>query len=366
VGSSFGHLLRIATWGESHGGGVGVTIDGCPAGMPLSEADIQPDLDRRRPGQSRITTPRDEPDRCEILSGVFEGRTLGTSIAILVRNTDARSSSYEDFRHVYRPGHADYTYQAKYGHRSWQGGGRASAREAIGRVAAGTVAKRILEAAFGARVTAWVQQVHTLTAATGWEGVTPQQVEANMVRCPDPQAAERMIARIEQARDEGDSVGGIVRCVASGIPAGLGDPVFDKLDADLARAMMSIPACKGVEIGSGFGGITMTGREHNDAMYMADGRVRTRTNFAGGILGGISDGEDILVSCAFKPTATIGHPQQTVDDQGNAVTLKARGRHDPCVLPRAVPIVEAMMALVLADHHLRQVGQRGALTPFPG
>ncbi|MDH5525708.1 MAG: chorismate synthase [Nitrospirota bacterium] len=358
MGSSFGQQFRIATWGESHGGGVGVTIDGCPAGMELSEADIQPDLDRRRPGQSRVTTPRDEADRCEILSGVFEGRTLGTSIAILVRNQDQRSSAYEDFKHIYRPGHADYTYQAKYGYRTWQGGGRASAREAIGRVAAGAVAKKILAEKFGTRIVGWVQQVHTIAAETGWEGVTPEAVEANMVRCPDPATAERMIERIDQARNEGDSVGGIVRCVAENVPPGLGDPVFDKLDADIAKAMMSIPACKGVEIGDGFSSIALTGKEHNDAFYMEGDRVRTRTNHAGGILGGISDGEPVRVSCAFKPTATIAHPQESVDDQGNAVTLKAKGRHDPCVLPRAVPIVESMLALVLADHWLRQAAYR--------
>jgi chorismate synthase len=359
MGSSFGKQFRIATWGESHGGGVGVTIDGCPAGMELSEADIQPDLDRRRPGQSRVTTPRDEADRCEILSGVFEGRTLGTSIAILIRNQDQRSSAYEDFKHIYRPGHADYTYQAKYGYRTWQGGGRASAREAIGRVAAGAVAKKILAEKFDTRITAWVQQVHTIVAEAGWDGITAGAVEANMVRCPDPDAAQRMIARIDQARNDGDSVGGVVRCVAENVPAGLGDPVFDKLDADIAKAMMSIPACKGVEIGDGFASIALTGREHNDAFYMEGDRVRTRTNHAGGILGGISDGESVRVACAFKPTATIAHPQESVDDQGNSVTLKAKGRHDPCVLPRAVPIVESMLALVLADHYLRQAGYQG-------
>lgn len=359
MGSTFGRLFRISTWGESHGGAVGVTIEGCPPGLALTEADIQPELDRRRPGQSRISTPRDEADRCEILSGTFEGRTLGTPIAVLVRNRDARASSYADFSRIFRPSHADYTYQAKYGYRTWQGGGRASARETIGRVAAGAVARKVLREAFGVEIVAWVHQVHELVADVTWEGVTPDAVEANAVRCPDPAAAERMIRAIEKARSEGDSLGGVVRCAAHGVPPGLGDPVFDKLSADLAKALMSIPACKGVEVGSGFAGTRMTGREHNDPFYMEEDRVRTRTNHSGGIQGGISNGEDILLSAAFKPTATITHPQDTVDEEGHTVTLKAKGRHDPCVLPRAVPVVEAMVAVVLCDHHLRQRGQCG-------
>jgi chorismate synthase len=359
VGSSFGRLFRIATWGESHGGGLGVTIDGCPPGLPLSEADIQAELDRRRPGQSLLTTPRDEPDRCEILSGTFEGRTLGTPIAILVRNQDARPAAYAEMAKVFRPSHADYTYLAKYGFRTWLGGGRASARETVGRVAAGAVAKKVLARDQPVEILAWVDRVQDLEAGVDPADVTLAKVEANPVRCPEGAMAARMIERIDRARKDGDSLGGVVRCVARGVPAGLGDPVFDKLDADLAKALMSLPACKGVEIGSGFAGTYLTGATHNDPFYMDGQRVRTRTNRSGGIQGGISNGEDILVAAAFKPTATIAKPQETVDEDGNAVTLKAKGRHDPCVLPRAVPIVEAMVALVLCDHLLRQRAQRG-------
>jgi chorismate synthase len=357
VGSTFGRLFTISTWGESHGGAVGVNIEGCPPRLGLTEADIQKDLDRRRPGQSSLTTTRDESDACEILSGTFEGRTLGTPIAILVRNRDARPGAYKDFAHVFRPSHADYTYQAKYGHRTWQGGGRASARETIGRVAAGAVARKVLSEAFGVEVLAWVDRVWDVDAKVDPDAVTAAAVEATPVRCPDAAAAERMIERIEKARKAGDSVGGIVRCVVRGVPPGWGDPVFDKLDADLAKALMSIPACKGVEVGSGFEGTRLTGSTHNDAFHMEGDRVRTRTNRSGGIQGGISNGEDLLLAAAFKPTATIAKPQDTVDEAGHAVTLKAKGRHDPCVLPRAVPIVEAMVALVLCDHALRQRAQ---------
>lgn len=359
MGSTFGRLFTIATWGESHGGAVGVSIEGCPPGLSLAEADIQQDLDRRRPGQSALTTPRDEADRCEILSGTFEGKTLGTPIAVLVRNRDARSGAYEDFAHVFRPSHADYTYEAKYGFRTWQGGGRASARETIGRVAAGAVAKKVLSESLGVEVLAWVDRVWDVDAKVDPAALTLAAVEANPVRCPDEAAAARMIERIETARKAGDSLGGVVRCVARGVPPGWGDPVFDKLDADLAKALMSIPACKGVEVGSGFEGTRLTGSQHNDAFFVEKGRVRTRTNRSGGIQGGISNGEEILLAAAFKPTATIAKPQETVDDAGHAVTLKAKGRHDPCVLPRAVPIVEAMVAVVLCDHHLRQRAQCG-------
>jgi chorismate synthase len=359
VGSTFGRLFRIATWGESHGGAVGVTIDGCPPGLALAEADIQRELDRRRPGQSTLTTPRAEADRCEILSGTFEGRTLGTPIAILVRNEDARAGAYADFADVYRPSHADYTYQAKYGFRTWQGGGRASARETIGRVAAGAVARKVLAETFGVEVIAWVDRVADVDAKVDLGSLTRAAVEATAVRCPDAAASQRMIERIEAARNDGDSLGGVVRCVAKGVPAGWGDPVFDKLDADLAKALMSLPACKGVEVGSGFEGTRLSGARHNDAFYMEEGRVRTRTNHSGGIQGGISNGEDVVVAAAFKPTATIAKPQETVNEAGESVTLKAKGRHDPCVLPRAVPIVEAMVAVVLCDHHLRQRGQCG-------
>jgi len=360
MGSSFGRLFCVTTFGESHGGAVGVVVDGCPPRLPLSVDEIQRDLDRRRPGQSAITTPRDEPDRAEILSGVFESLTLGSPIAIMVRNTDARPAAYADFKDTFRPSHADYTYEAKYGIRNWQGGGRASARETIGRVAAGAIARTLLRVSAHIEVLAYVRRVHTLTAAVDPSLVTLAEVESNIVRCPDAVAAEQMIARIEEARRAGDSLGGVVECVCRNVPAGLGEPVFDKLEADLARGMMSLPASKGFEIGSGFAGTALTGIEHNDPFTTdAAGRVRTASNRSGGIQGGISNGEDIVFRVAFKPTATISQPQQTVNRSGQAVTLQARGRHDPCVLPRAVPVVEAMACLVLADHLLRQRGQCG-------
>lgn len=357
MGSSFGKLFQITTWGESHGGGVGVVIDGCPPNIPLEVESIQIELDRRRPGQSRITTQRQEPDRVEILSGVFEGRTLGSPIAMLVRNQDARSKDYDEIRTKYRPSHADFTYDAKYGIRNWMGGGRASARETIGRVAAGAVARQILKQECDSDIVAWVRQVHDLESEADPAAVTREAVDANIVRCPDAHAAERMIERIDDARKEGDSLGGVVEAVARNVPAGLGEPVFDKLEADLAKALLSLPACKGFEIGSGFRGVQMKGSEHNDPYYSEAGRVRTRTNYSGGIQGGISNGEPILIRAAFKPTATILKEQETVDVDGNPATLKGKGRHDPCVLPRAVPMVEAMMALVLVDHCLRQRAQ---------
>ena len=360
MSSQFGQLFRISTWGESHGGGVGVVIDGCPPRLELSEADIQRDLDRRRPGQSEIVTPRDEADQCRILSGVFEGRTLGTPICIAVMNKDARPESYREMESAYRPSHADYTYQAKYGIRNWQGGGRASARETIGRVAAAAVAKKALAAlAPTLEIVAYVKSIHELVADVNPEMVQFAEVEANIVRCPDAAMAAKMIDFIKQVRSEGDSVGGVVECVIRGVPPGLGEPVFDKLEAELAKAMMSLPATKGFEIGSGFAGVKMRGSEHNDAFVMEAGRVRTTTNLSGGIQGGISNGEAIFFRIAFKPTATIFKPQQTVTVSGEATELQARGRHDPCVLPRAVPMVEAMAALVLCDHALRQRGQVG-------
>ncbi len=360
MSSQFGHLFRISTWGESHGGGVGVVVDGCPPRVALNEADIQADLDRRRPGQSEIVTPRKEDDRCRILSGVFEGQTLGTPICIAVTNQDARPEAYREMENTFRPSHADFTYQAKYGIRNWQGGGRASARETIGRVAAAAVAKKVLAHLFPTlEVVAYVKAIHELTADVDPETVKLGQVEANMVRCPDGEAAEMMIALIKQVRGEGDSVGGVIECVLRGMPPGLGEPVFDKLEADLAKAMMSLPATKGFEIGSGFAGTRMRGSEHNDAFVMREGRVRTTTNRSGGIQGGISNGELVLFRVAFKPTATIFKAQQTVTAQGKETELQARGRHDPCVLPRAVPMVEAMAALVLCDHALRQRGQTG-------
>jgi len=355
VSSSTGQIFRIHTWGESHGGAVGVVIDGCPAQVPLDVAEIQLELDRRRPGQSRITTPRQEADRAEILSGVFEGRTLGTPILVLVRNEDARAEAYEDMRDVYRPSHADFTYEAKYGIRNWQGGGRASARETIGRVAAGAIARKVLRLFGVGEIVAFVSQVHTVEAKSDPLAVTREQVEASITRCPDPVAAEEMIRRIDDARRAGDSLGGVVTCIAHGVPAGLGEPVFEKLDAELASALLSLPACKGFEIGSGFAGTRLTGSEHNDPFFADEtGRVRTRTNRSGGVQGGISNGEPIVMRAAFKPTATIRKEQETVNRALESVKLEAQGRHDPCVLPRAVPMVEAMVALVLCDHLLRQ------------
>ncbi|RFC42151.1 MAG: chorismate synthase [Verrucomicrobia bacterium] len=358
MSSQFGNLFRISTWGESHGGEVGVVVDGCPPLLELSEADIQRDLDRRRPGQSEIVTPRDEADHCRILSGVFQGRTLGTPIAVSVVNKDARPESYREMEHAYRPSHADYTYQAKYGVRNWQGGGRSSARETIGRVAASAIAKKVLASLCpGLEVVAYVKSIQNLHADVHSETVTFAQVESNIVRCPDSAMAERMIEHIKTVRSEGDSVGGVIECVVRGVPPGLGEPVFDRLEADLGKGMLSLPATKGFEIGSGFSGTTLRGSEHNDAFFMEEGKVRTRTNRSGGVQGGISNGEPIIFRVAFKPTATIFHTQQTVSPQGEAVELKARGRHDACVLPRAVPMVEAMAVLVLTDHVLRQRAQ---------
>ncbi len=361
MGSIFGQTFRIATWGESHGGGVGVTIEGVPPMIPLSEEDVQVELDRRRPGQSKIVTPRQEADACEILSGVFEGRTTGTPIAILVRNTDARPEAYTEMATTYRPSHADYTYDAKYGFRAWHGGGRSSARETIGRVAAGVVAAKTVQQFFPkVEVLAWVDAVQTIQAEVSSSEVSREAVESNMVRCPDATVAEKMIALIEGMRKEGNSVGGVVRAVVRGLPPGLGDPVFDKLEADFAKGLMSLPASKGFEVGSGFAGTLMTGLEHNDVFVpREDGTIGTETNRSGGIQGGISNGEPIELRVAFKPVATVLREQQTVDDQGKATTLAARGRHDPCVLPRAVPMVEAMIWLVLADHLLRQRAQCG-------
>ena len=357
MANTFGHLFRITTWGESHGGGVGVVVDGCPPCLALSEADIQPDLDRRRPGQSRIVTPRKEADRVEILSGTFEGRTLGTPISLWVKNEDARSEAYTEMKTKFRPSHADYTYFAKFGIRAWPGGGRTSARETIGRVAAGAIAKKLLRERFGVEVLAYVKQVQRIVATIDSQHVKFRDVETNIVRCPDRKAAEQMIRLIEKMRRSGDSVGGIIEGLARGVPPGWGEPVFDRLEADLGKAMLSLPASKGFDVGSGFGGILLTGREHNDAFRMKNGRVRTTTNRSGGIQGGISNGEPIYFRVAFKPVATVMHEQQTVDVQMKNALLKGRGRHDPCVLPRAVPIVEAMTALVLVDHALRQQAQ---------
>ncbi|HIK43236.1 chorismate synthase [Thermoleptolyngbya sp. M55_K2018_002] len=358
MGSTFGHLFRITTFGESHGGGVGVVIDGCPPRVEVSEADIQTELDRRRPGQSHIVTPRKEEDRCEILSGVMDGKTLGTPIALLVRNKDARSQDYDEMAVKYRPSHADATYDAKYGIRNWRGGGRSSARETIGRVAAGAIAKKILHQVAGLEIIGYVKRIKDLEGAVDPNTVTMEQVESNIVRCPDHECAERMIELIEQTGRSGDSIGGVVECVARAVPKGLGEPVFDKLEADLAKAVMSLPASKGFEIGSGFAGTLLTGFQHNDEFYIDDqGEIRTVTNRSGGIQGGISNGENIILRVAFKPTATIRKEQRTVTSDGEETVLAAKGRHDPCVLPRAVPMVEAMVALVLCDHLLRHHGQ---------
>jgi chorismate synthase len=355
MSSTFGTLFRVSTFGESHGGGVGVVVDGCPPRLDLDVAAIQRDLDRRRPGQSRLVTQRDEEDQAEILSGVYEGRTLGTPIAILVRNKDAKPQAYDHLEHVYRPSHADYTYDQKYGVRDHRGGGRSSARETIGRVAAAAIARQLLARVAGIEVLAWVRQVHDIDVELDPATVTLDAVEATPTRCPSPAEAERMVAAIEQARRDGDSLGGVVECVVRNVPAGLGEPVFDRLEADLAKGMLSLPAAKGFEIGSGFAGTRLTGLQHNDPFVPgADGRIRTATNRSGGVQGGISNGEDILFRVAFKPTATIASAQQTVDTEGRPVELAAKGRHDPCVLPRAVPMVEAMALLTLADHWLRQ------------
>ena len=361
MSSSFGVLYRISTWGESHGAGVGVVIDGCPPRIPLTVEDIQAELDRRRPGQSKITTPRKEEDKAEILSGVVDGLTTGTPIAVLVRNTDHRPSAYTEMQQAYRPSHADYTYDAKYGIRSVSGGGRASARETIGRVAAGAIAQKVLKGAQPAyECVAYVRSVQDIQVSeASLKNPQASVIESNIVRACDPDAAEKMIQLIEKARSEGNSVGGVIECVIRGVPAGWGEPVFDRLEADLAKAMLSLPATKGFEIGSGFAGTLLSGREHNDEFYMEEGRVRTRTNRSGGVQGGISNGEDIVFRVAFKPTATVLIEQKTVTNDGQDTTLAARGRHDPCVLPRAVPMVEAMAHLVMVDHFLRQRAQMG-------
>ena len=362
MGNTFGHLFRITTYGESHGGGVGVVIDGCPPQLEISAEEIQVDLDRRRPGQSNITTPRKESDTCEIVSGVFEGKTLGTPISILVRNKDARSQDYNEMAVKYRPSHADATYDAKYGIRNWKGGGRSSARETIGRVAAGAIAKKILKQVAGVEIVGYVKRIKNIEADVDSNTVTLEQVESNIVRCPNAECAATMIDRIDLARREQDSLGGVVECVARHVPRGLGDPVFDKLEADLAKGVMSLPATKGFEIGSGFAGTTMTGSEHNDEFYIDEnGNTRTVSNRSGGVQGGISNGENIVIRVAFKPTATIGKAQKTVTKDGESTVLAAKGRHDPCVLPRAVPMVEAMVALVLCDRLLYNQAQCNTL-----
>lgn len=363
TGNTFGRVFRISTWGESHGGGVGVTVDGCPPRIALTREEIQVDLDRRRPGQSRITTPRNEADSVEILSGLgHEGTTIGTPIAMLVRNKDQRSGDYleNDMNVAYRPSHADATYDAKYGVRAIAGGGRSSARETIGRVAAGAIARKILKKFNGIEIIGYVSKVQEIVAENVDEdAMTQEDVDANIVRCPDAASAEKMLERIDEIRKSGNSIGGVVTCVARNVPAGLGSPVFDKLEADLAKACMSIPAAKGFESGSGFDGTLLTGKDHNDEFFIdpETGATRTKTNRSGGIQGGISNGENIVIRVAFKPTSTIGQLQKTVTRDGREVELRGKGRHDPCVLPRAIPMVEAMVALTLVDHLMMQQAQ---------
>lgn len=343
-GSSFGRLLTVTTFGESHGPAIGVVVDGVPAGIALGAADIQKELNRRRPGQSAITSPRAERDAAEVLSGVFDGLTTGTPIALLIRNEDKKSGDYDNLKELFRPGHADWTYSAKYGVRDWRGSGRASGRETATRVAAGAIAKKIL-AARGVSITGFSREIDGVRA----ERVDPEEIERNPARCPDPTAAALMVGRIEKAKAENDSVGGIVEVIAAGCPPGLGDPVFDKLEALLAHAVMSVGAVRGVEIGAGFAATRMRGSSYNDEPYMEEGRMLTRTNNAGGIAGGISNGMDIVVRAALRPPASIARPQRTVDVSGAPITVAIAGRHDPCIVPRAVPVLEAMVALVLAD-----------------
>ncbi|MEM0913381.1 MAG: chorismate synthase [Planctomycetota bacterium] len=356
AGSTYGTLFRVTTAGESHGPGNVVIVDGCPPGLPLSVDDLTPDLDRRRPGQSRITTQRKEPDAPEILSGVFDGRTTGAPIAVLIRNTDQRSQDYGDIKDKYRPGHADFTFDAKYGFRDYRGGGRSSARETTARVAAAAIAKKLLAAAHGIEIVGYVEQVGDIKADLDPATVTLEQVESNITRCPDANASARMVELIEQVRRERDSIGGVGGVVARNVPAGWGEPVFDKLKADLAKALMSLPACLGVEYGQGFGVATTRGSEHADT-FVPDAALNppigTSTNRHGGTLGGISTGQPLVFRCAIKPTSSIPQDKPTVDPKGQATTIATKGRHDPCLLPRWVPMGEAMVALTLADHMLR-------------
>ncbi|MDR2548803.1 MAG: chorismate synthase [Desulfobulbus sp.] len=364
MSSTLGTLFKVTTFGESHCKGVGAIVDGCPPGMALTEADIQPQLSRRRPGQSDLATPRQEADQVVIYSGTEFGRTLGTPIMLLVHNKDQRPQDYGEMSRIPRPSHADYTYQMKYGIRASSGGGRSSARETIGRVAAGAIAEKWLRETYGTEIVAWVSAVGDIEAPPAdVERIGRSEVDRHLVRCPDPAAAARMEALVKEVLAAKDSVGGILTCVCRHVPVGLGEPVFDKLEARLAQAMLSLPATKGFEIGSGFAGTRMRGSRHNDPFVRKEGGLGTRTNFSGGVQGGISNGEPIVFRVAFKPVATIGQDQETVDFNGEPVTLAAKGRHDPCVVPRAVPIVESMAALVLADLALRQRGRQQAGLP---
>lgn len=351
MGNSFGRVFRISTFGESHGKGLGVIIDGCPAGLPIDEAFIRQELQRRKPGQSKITTQRKEEDECQVLSGVFEGKSTGTPIALVILNTDQKSKDYSHISDKFRPSHADFTYFEKYGIRDYRGGGRSSARETAARVAAGAIAKMLL-AHYGVRIHAYVSQVGDLSLEKPYQDLDFEEIEKNIVRCPDPVLAEKMIEFIDEVRKDRDTVGGVVSCVAQHVPPGLGEPVFDKLHAELGKAMLSINAVKGFEYGSGFEGVAMRGSAHNDLFYQEGGKVKTKTNYSGGIQGGISNGEDIYFRVAFKPVATIMQDQESLNEAGEPATVSGKGRHDPCVVPRAVPIVEAMCALVLADYLL--------------
>ncbi len=353
AGNTFGTLFRVTNWGESHGKALGVVVDGCPALLKLTETDIQKELDRRRPGQSEITSPRDEKDRVEILSGVFEGKTTGAPISLIIKNEDFRKNDYTEIEKVYRPSHADFTYEEKYGIRDSFGGGRSSARLTAGHVAAGAIAKKLLQESAAVEIVGYVKKIKDIEAVIDTGKVTAVLTESNIVRCPDGNAAQKMIALIKDTKKKGDSLGGVVECIVRNVPAGLGEPLFDKLEADLAKAMLAINATKGFEIGLGFGGTALFGSQHNDSFFVEKGAVKTATNHSGGIQGGISNGMPIIFRVAFKPTATIHKKQKTVNTNYEEVTLEPAGRHDPCVLPRAVPIVEAMAALVLCDHYLR-------------
>lgn len=352
-GDSIGKLFKVTNWGESHGPALGCVIEGCPSGLPLSEDDIQPYLDKRRPGQSQLVTQRNEGDKVRILSGVVDGKTTGTAISLIIENNNSRSKDYSEFAKLYRPSHADFTYQQKYGIRDVAGGGRSSARTTAANVAAGAIAMKLL-ASEKIEIVSWVETVGDIQSQMAIDEITSELVESNPVRCPDQQTAKQMEEKILDVRKQGDTIGGVVRCVVRNMPVGLGEPLFDKLEADLGKAMMSINASKGFEIGSGFEGTKMLGSEHNDVFYQNDsGEIKTQSNYSGGVQGGISNGMDLDFKVAFKPVATLMQNQQTVDTEGNTIEYHGRGRHDPCVLPRAVPIVDAMAALVLCDHWLR-------------
>lgn len=354
AGNSFGQIFKITTCGESHGGAVAVILDGCPSGIEITEEEIQKELDRRKPGQSSITTPRAEADIIHILSGLFEGKTTGTPILMLAYNKDAKSEDYSELKKVFRPSHADYTYLMKYGIRDYRGSGRASARETLARVAAGAIAKKYLKHKLGIEILSYVEQVGKIKANTDMQKVSIKDIESNIIRCPDKDVAKQMIEYVEQVKSQGDSIGGVIRCLIKNVPVGLGEPVFDKLNADLGKAMLSINAVKGFEIGSGFAGVELLGSEHNDPLELnLEGSVATKTNHAGGIVGGISNGEDIYCRIAFKSVSTISKEQTTLNVNNEMVQIFAEGRHDPCVLPRAVPVVDAMAALVIMDHYLR-------------